>query len=284
MMNRKTVFLYATSLCNHKCKHCYLPYHGSWDPIDLKNTVALLKRRYNVVINGAEPLLNINYLDAYECAGQTFIYSNGIILASSEGREMAHELLKHGIKQVRLSYHFFAVKELNAVPENIVEKAIDVLQECGADVELNVTIISSNYSLLDEMCDYCVNRGIRRIKFFVLYRAGAATELDEELFLTQEQKHFFYNEIQLLRTKYGIDILKIKIDGDFSGVSPKFKCLYAKDMFAITKDGKVYGCPFAVGNLNAIGYLNDEKEIIISNNEEYDSSVCHIHDVIRKTN
>ena len=197
---KKRVYLYSTSVCNHCCKHCYLGFSGSFDPQELLQIVMSLREQYEIVISGAEPLTDFRYLASYEAAGQHMIYSNGIVFTGKGSDNAVSELKAHHIDTVRISHHFSAIKELNAVPSETVAIAISNLQANNITVQLHTTITATNCGEIEEICQYAVDHNIHRIKFFLLRKVGKAKNSTNILALTELQTEEVYKEICRLRT------------------------------------------------------------------------------------
>ena len=65
------VILMACSKCNVACKHCYIGYSGNRTPAELKTLAEYYKNKYKLVrIDGAEPLVDLEYLPSYKIVGQ----------------------------------------------------------------------------------------------------------------------------------------------------------------------------------------------------------------------
>ena len=78
--NGKNIIVMACSNCNIDCSHCYVSYKGNFDSNNLLDLVKELKKDYNITINGAELLTNINYLKSLQEINQTYLMSNGLAI------------------------------------------------------------------------------------------------------------------------------------------------------------------------------------------------------------
>lgn len=164
----KTIFVYATSVCNHECRHCYLGYEGSWEPKKLYEFVKNMKsKKYQVIINGAEVLTNILYLDSFKLAEQNFIFTNGKIFTSDQKDKVLCKILESGITSVKISHHFDSIESLGSVDSETVETAIDYLISHGISVEINTTITKDNFRQVEEICDFCIKKYSQSKVFFV---------------------------------------------------------------------------------------------------------------------
>lgn len=78
----KSVKIMTCSNCNMKCKQCYVAYTGNFEKNKLLEVVKLLKNKYEVLLNGTEPLIN-NYLDSFKISDEKFILSNGLVFKNN---------------------------------------------------------------------------------------------------------------------------------------------------------------------------------------------------------
>ena len=263
MDRSREILLYATSECSRKCNHCYLGYNGSWEPDELFRCAEHLQRDYVVIINGAEVLSNVEYLRSFKLIGQQFIFTNGVYLASNRFDYYMNALLDNDVKSVRISHHFDSIDCLNAVKATVVERAINRLLSFGFEVRINTTITSESFDKIARICESAVRLGVKHIRFFCLQNIGSAKGMNRNLFLSDDMKLEMYGEVLRCRSAYGIEDLYIGLAGNFSKIVPHFTCSYGTNMLSITPDKKIYGCPFAVGNLPPIGILTDHFDVKI---------------------
>lgn len=268
-----TLYLYATSLCNHSCNHCYLGYEGSWNPDNLFEVTKKYIDRYEVCINGAEILLNLDYLKSLKIAQQRYVFTNGLVFLTNKDT-VVESLQANDVSIIRMSNHFEAAESLNAVSPILVEKIASELMADGFRVEYNTTVTTVNYENIKTICERACRQGIKRIKFFPLMPSGKANALESSLYLSKSQIRDFYDSVLEERKKYDISDLEIRLGGDFSIVADKFKCGYGIDYLAVTPDRKVYGCPFSICIGNEIGYLNDNNEIVLTKTISHSGEKC----------
>lgn len=193
---------------------------------------------------------------------------------SSKKDDYVNLLKQNGIEILRISNHFQSADSLNAISFSELEMITKYLQQNGFVVEYNSTVTSENYMLTEKNCDYAYGLGIHKIKFFPLTYVGNAKYLDNSLYLSTEQLRCFYNDIiRKIRNKYGLDELEIRLMGDFSLFSPKFKCYFGNDNYVIAPDREIYGCIYSF-DYAPIGYLSDNCEIIINTPSKTYHSRC----------
>lgn len=276
----KTIIFYLTTDCNHKCSHCCLTPKGTWNIKELIKAIQSLKNEYNIIINGAEPLVHPELLQAYSEAGQKHIFTNGLVFTGNEKTIYIEQLHKHGITNVRISNHFQACEELNAVSQDKVEYATKFLQDNGFVVEFNSTVTHSNLRFIEDNCDKTFQLGVKKIKFFPLTSVGNAELLQRSLFLSQEElNEFYFVKIKSIRAKYNIQELEVRLMGDFSSVSPKFKCMYGYDNYVIAPDRNVYGCIYSF-DTPRIGFLDKDDRLVIEKPRTEPNCYCVISELL----
>ena len=99
----KTVKIMTCSKCNTKCKHCYINYSGDFDPDELYKLVEQLKNKYEVKLNGTEPLLNEKYLKSFAIADEDIILTNGLVF--KDNLELVDKIKEAGIKRIFRRYY-----------------------------------------------------------------------------------------------------------------------------------------------------------------------------------
>ncbi len=253
--------------CNISCTHCYLPYKGARSPEDVLQLVKKLKIRFEkVMIAGSEPLLNVEYLKAYQVAGQKHLLTNGIAL--NQNPELFDQLHQYGIEELQISLHFGIQTSLGSVPRHIVEKVAREAIERGFTVQISVTITSENYRGVENMCKETHAIGVQAIKFIHYVKSGSAHE-DNQMELTTNQKDEFFSLVDLVRKEYQKSALDVRIHGNF-GPKKGSKgekmaecnayCPAGSTLFTIDPNDNVYGCPFLMEH--PIGRIDSDAILI----------------------
>lgn len=67
----------SCSDCNVRCRHCYISYAGNMSSKTLCDMISKLKDKYEILINGTEPLMHKDYVRAYALAGYKSPITNG---------------------------------------------------------------------------------------------------------------------------------------------------------------------------------------------------------------
>lgn len=266
------VKILSCSECNVKCKHCYISFSGSFNDNELYEVVTKLSKKYEVRINGTEPLLHDGYLKSIEKANQTLVLTNGLVF--KDNLDYLDKLKSFGIKTIGISYHFEWHNQISKVDQKFLENLFKIIISKGLEVQIMTTITSKNYKNVSDYCKYCEINNIRRIRFTNFMLQGRATELEKELILSDEQLKEFLLMIKELRHDYNKDKLDIQRCGSFGPLeNSNFECTSGSDSVVLTPDYKVYPCLFMAKSGNEIGYY-ENGEIYINKEFKNDSKEC----------
>ena len=209
----KELIVMACSNCNINCSHCYISYKGNRSSCQLLELVKYLKEKYQININGAEVLTNLDYLKSYKEIGQSFIMTNG--KAILENHDIISVLKENAITSVSLSYHFGIQDEFSPIKLCDLDKVIYLLKKQDLEFRILTTITPSNYQLISDMCKKAYNMGARGIKFTNFLRQGNAKNLGVSNILTDNEIETVFKEIMEARQKYDINDLLIERCGSF---------------------------------------------------------------------
>lgn len=280
----KELIIMASSICNANCSHCYISYKGSRTPSELLSIVKKLKEKYNININGAENLINSEYLKSYNEINQSFILTNGKEFLINN--EICNKLKENNITSVSLSYHFGIQDELSPVKIKDLNKIINIIKENNLQFRLMTTITSENYKLIPYMCEQAKKLGARGIKFTNFIQQGNAKNLSDKNILNEEQIDEFFELLMDERKKYNKDELLIERCGTFGknhlSMHDNFYCDCITDSVVLTPDNNVYPCVFLAQPGNEIGkydngciFINDEYEN--NHNSCLAKEICNEH-------
>lgn len=269
------VILLTCSNCNVKCKHCYVSYKGQFTREKLLEVVNSLIPRYTVAINGTEPLLHREYLEAIKLVGQKRILTNGLVF--KDNYDYIDEVKACGIDLIGISYHFDIHDDISMVSKEYLDKLFQEIIRRGVNVQVMTTITSANYKEVPKYCAYCYDNGIRAIRFTNFLKQGNAKNLDDNLVLTDEERYAFFKTIDDMREIYPKDKLIIQRCGSF-GNNPnsrkEFNCTAGTGFVAITPDLNAYPCIFLAQPGNEIGYYQDGN-IYIRDDYVHNSHECN---------
>ena len=275
--NGKNIIVMACSNCNIDCSHCYVSYKGNFDSNNLLDLVKELKKDYNITINGAELLTNINYLKSLQEINQTYLMSNGLAIYNNP--QIVDILKKHDIKSVSLSYHYGIQDDLSVMSISKIEEVIRWLRLNNLEVRLLTTITSKNYNQIEQMCLNAYRLNTRGIKFTNFLSQGNAIDMSKDNILSEQQKKIFFEQLYNARMIYDINELIIERCGSFGkdliGKKNHFKCDAISDTVVLTPDYNIYPCIFLAKPGYEIGrYENGEVLLNVEPNIEFNSCIA----------
>ena len=238
------VILMACSKCNVACKHCYIGYKGNRTPEELEQLAKYYSDKYEIVrIDGAEPLVDLGYLNSYKIVGQEWIMTNGLRIYKEP--EIIDLLIENGITDVYMSYHFGIQDSLNGITKEMLDSVIKSLNEKGLRVVLMTTITNKNVNDTLEICDKAYELGASGIEFNKIFIQGRAKNL-VDIGLKKDDYDSFFTQIKEARDKYDICDLEVRRSGTFGSDTlykpDRFHCSAGVKKVCITPDDKVYGC------------------------------------------
>lgn len=265
MDNRKThifdgtmVKIMACADCNTKCEHCYISYKGNIDKKTLEEIIKNLKGRYQIKINGTEPLLHHEYLPSLKRLNQRTVMTNGLVFKNNY--EYLDILKDMGIKNIAVSYHFELHNIISKVDKTYLESLFKEINKRGLTVTVMTTLSTTNYKNIEKYCEFCYKNNIRGIRFTNYLKQGNATNLDDNLVLSNHQIRYIFNKIKEIRNKYDVNDLRILRCGSFGNDNYKesnFKCPAGIESVILTPNLKIYACLFLAEIGREIGYYKD---------------------------
>ena len=161
--NGRKVQYMLCSDCNANCKHCYINFRGRKDSKIAKNELNLLKNKYDVRLNGAEILVNMEYLPLFKIVHQHYIMTNGMALYMDPSKITF--LKENGINTVSLSCHFGIQSKISAVEIDIVRQVIIMCNEKKVRVRLLTTLCKENVNNIEQIIETSIKLGVEGIKF-----------------------------------------------------------------------------------------------------------------------
>ena len=272
----KTVKIMCCSKCNNKCSHCYINYKGDIAPDELLDIVNKLKNKYEVKINGTEPLLSEEYLRSFKAACEEIVLTNGLVFKNN--MDLVDKIISSGIKRICISYHFMIQSNLSKVKLSYLDEIIPKIRSKGIDVELMCTISSINYNKILEFCEKTVSLGANYIYFIEYMPKGKITDsVDKKYILNDEMRNEFFKQLELARKKYNKSSLMVTRCGNF-GLSPynsnkNFCCPAYKNLVVMTPDYRIYPCNFLISEDEQIGFYKNG-EIYIKDNYDTMCNNC----------
>ena len=272
------ILIMTTSKCNARCKHCYIPYEGHFDPDELYDTIRNFQAQgYNVYLNGTEPLLEPRYLRCFKLADQKIVMTNGLAICSNS--QYIYDIKEAGIETVGISYHFDAHARFSDVSPYLAEAALKIVDLAGLHARVMTTVTRPYLEKIPEYCAWCVKKGFKEIRFTNYMGQGRAKSMVDEMALTAEDRKRYYEIISEQRKKYPIDLLRISSCGSFGACgSPNMSCMAVRDFIVLTPDLKVYPCFFMTEAGRECGFYKDgyiftKKDIVLP---QHDCAALHL--------
>lgn len=268
------VKIFSCTNCNTKCEHCYVSLKGNYSKNQIDEVVDNLKDRFEIRINGTEPLMHKEYLDALENSKSKLVLTNGLVF--KDNYDYISELAKRNLKTIGISYHFDIHDAISKVSKKYLDELFQEIIKRGLNVQIMTTITSQNYKNVYDYCEYCFKNGIKKIRFTNFIKQGNASNLDDNLVLNDEQLQEFFDSIDHLREIYPKEILEIQRCGSFGKnkkSTKEFQCGAGTDSVVIAPDLSVYPCLFLTQPEYKIGYYKDGN-IYIDNEYKNDNNDC----------
>lgn len=281
-----TLQLELTSKCNLHCKHCYnrSGYKKESDLVTPEKWVSFCRSLVSkggilqATISGGEPLLLGNHLweimDILHDDGTVFnLISNGYLM----DKNIIYKLLKYRFYWVQISIDSYCASlhdEFRGV-EGSWEKAAKaayLIALSGIPLRIASTITPRDLDHLEDFVKMAINLGAAYFIIGEVMPSGRAFD-NVEIFLTKENRNFFYQEMEKLTKKYKNDISILTSN------STKTQLEYAStttiDGAIIRPDGNIrLDCtaPFVIGNI-----LTDDIEAVWK-----EKSGCWQHPEVKK--
>lgn len=259
----KTIKIMTCSNCNMKCKQCYVAYTGNFESEKLFQVVGLLKSKYEILLNGTEPLIN-NYLDSFKISDEKFILTNGLVFKNN--LNLVNDIKNAGINRICMSYQYEIQKDIDSVSLSYLDEIFPKIRDMGIDVEMMCTITSKNYNLLDEICEKAIKLKANYLYLLeYMYQGNAQSKMSGDLRLTDQMRENFFEDLKKVREKYDKYKLYIYRSGNMGDDNINHKkvvCGAGIDMVTMTPDYKIYPCNLLIDERFCIGYFDGEKVYI----------------------
>lgn len=259
----KSIKIMTCSNCNMKCKQCYIAYKGNFESKELFNVVSLLRKKYEVLLNGTEPLLN-NYLDSFKISNEKLILTNGLVFKNNI--DLVDKIKESGVERICMSYQYEIQQDISSVSLNYLDEIFPKVRAKGIDVEMMCTITSKNYNKLEQICDKAISLGVNYLYLLeYMYQGNAISKMNGDLKLTDEMRNEFFKQLNKVRKKYDKNILYIYRSGNMGDDKINNKnvlCEAGRNIVTMTPDFKIYPCNLLIDEKYCIGYFDGKKVLI----------------------
>ena len=239
------VYLLNQGFCNAKCSYCYVNKTTNDKAqrslnqayVDILNLQHL---GYKVILRGTEILLNPEYLSLFRLVNQTYLQTNGLIIA--ENPQILSSIKDAAINHIIFTYPYIE-DEISSISKTVVEKAINY---CFKNFGITLSIIitktyADNLMLLEKACQAALNLGARAIKFIRLMPINPE---HITLSLNSEQSKIVLSELHRLKSKYDYNDLIIQTPGCFGMFS--YRRLLNKEKYSEIDLSNIYDCPAGI--------------------------------------
>jgi heme b synthase len=183
-----------TRSCNLSCVHCraaaeFGHYHGELTLDQIKATIDDIVTISNpiLILTGGEPLMRPDIWDivdyAHEKGAMPVIGTNATLITE----EIAQKMHDHGIPRISVSVDFPTAEghdEFRAQPGcfDATIEGIKMAKRHGVGVQINTTVTTRNYMLIEQIHDLAESLGVDAFHIFMLVPTGRGSEiLAEEL-------------------------------------------------------------------------------------------------------
>jgi len=166
------------------------------------------------------------------------------------GKNYWQALKSTGLQSVFLSLHCISNKTRNNIfgekyEFNIVNTNVERIMAAGINIYINFVLTKLNANSFDEVFDYCIKKGIKRIRVLGLAKQGEATKNWNKIATDTEIGKSFIEHASKMSHNSLVEL-------EFAGL-PQFKrcshtddkgqCLGGKNFFHINTNGDLYPCP-----------------------------------------
>jgi MoaA/NifB/PqqE/SkfB family radical SAM enzyme len=203
-----------------------------------------------VTITGGEPLT----LDSLPLLISTWARDNNVIrlcttAAFSVEKNYWHNLRSQGLQSIHLSLHSIPGKNYkNIFGEKykfaVVDKNVEWVMAAGIEIYVNFVLTSVNVNSFDEVLDYCINKGIKKIRILGLAKQGKAIKNWGKLTLFGEEEGFIKHALEIARSHpVKLEFAGLPNHRRCTHTDDNGKCLGGKRFFHINTNGDIYPCP-----------------------------------------
>lgn len=265
--------------CNTACFHCYRgKYVYEKDVKECERDIScLLNQGHEIVVAGAEVLLEPEKIKLFQINKQNHLLTNGIIIASNPS--ILEMIYSRGIRRIEISWHIGFTRLIKSMPEEETIEAIKRIRERGFELQVNCVICNENFDQAKVIAETVLKNGVSEVRFLQLM---ATSEKTLPYLLSEYQKEYFLEDIQKIRQAYEKNVLRTILHGNFNAnltsKSAKAKqsglfCPAGKEFAVVESDNRVYPCPYLVSDNFCIGFLR-EGRVTMTREFEHDGCNC----------
>jgi MoaA/NifB/PqqE/SkfB family radical SAM enzyme len=282
--------------CNYKCIYCYGDYeHREYKPVslaqglDLVKTLAAGGTRY-IQFSGGEPLMYPHLAELVDCAS-----SHGLCLGMNTNGSLIPENIETVKKIGTICVSLDGREAINDANRGTgtwkrTMKGIETAQEHGVNVHVYCTVTRNNVNGLEELLEWCKERGIWAEFGFLVNRSlksdrdYSAIDLDVQTFRRAQRSliGFKRRNYPILFSRQVME--RVAAWPDFSrkmwrGGNPPFsfiECYQGKLMVFVDCDGKVYPCIQMIGDFDAVDFRTGGFQKAYERCQSHDCRACYL--------
>lgn len=278
------VMIELDNRCERNCPQCYLGKDKqSLSLAESTRRVRILQGLgvSNIIPIFGEVLDHPEYLRLFLLLGRDYCLSSSQAIVHNPS--IREELLRNGIKAVRLSAHYFDNGQWSPVSLSVVKQAVSLLQEVGIKAEAFTILWRGNYHLVSAICQQAITDGFTTVRFINLMPTRPELRTD---ILTIAEIQQVFSQVSTARQQISKEQLFIRLLGNF-GPRPGSLgqelsqtgcyCPAGTQSIYLGLDGLIYPCMFLRKPQWVIGRL-DQEELRIERQFpiDFDCRTCYL--------
>lgn len=274
------IHLMMTNHCNHSCIYCEKNaiYANECDAQvlfdyltpDVVNDVLRTCKENNAkphfVLTGGEPLLSPYILTIVETI-KKYGFETMLVTKGISDFVKFEELCKCGVDIIRFSLDscFEEKEDILAGKGTYAEimNCLNIAKKYNSKIIINTVLMLENYSEIEEMVKFCVDKGVKIVHFVVVRPQGRC---HNDLALTQEQMLICKNKTIELQEKYR-ELIRIIFTCDYTNCTEDIckNCAKRFEVINVHKGGVITSCgqKMYLGSVMEEGLIDIWKKHII---------------------
>jgi len=260
-----TATIELVSVCNWKCKHCYLPEHNNYG-LEYEKIIELIDELrshgvYQIILTGGEIFLREDILDIIEYARSAYMRVNILSNASLITGEIAQRLAKVFIADYSLTIFSLdrqihdSITGIDGSLKNALN-GVKLLHKYGVPVEIKTPLLVDNVNEYVKVKEFCQRNG---------YGFSASPSVFPKSDGDTTPIQYCLNQDQMNEVICDIDSIS---DFQMAKRVPEYMCETLRHSLFISCSGDLYPCNglyIKVGNVkenclseiwNSVGYRN----------------------------
>ena len=285
----RSVHVYLTNRCYHRCRHCFKSAGASGEDLDYNCLVNFLQyikgNTPNLVLTGGEPLLFPQIEKLIADFGDAF--SIGVITSGYRILNLTAGSLQK-IKTIQMSFYGVNEKEHNEFTgcSDSFEQVVNNLKRF-LDMGINIIgvyqVKNTDIDALKKFAEFCIANNIKQIRFGEIVKSGRANNLEiwDDYDLKTIIKNIaaikkeYHNDVEVIFDSHSLEIGKI---------NSFFKCGAGKLTWNILETGKIIPCPFVEHEEFIMASMTDDSYKKLINEPAYYEEIENKWAYLARTN